>query len=814
MIDAVATDAPPRSVRLDTTLLCLLILVGPQLFGGAAAWSILVIAGIAMLALFAALFIRRSSGTEVVDALTVAMMTAWVWTCVQAVALPYWIARRLQLGSIENLERLQGLSWVGSIPFTISYDPGSTHQQILIGCAVLATFLAARMGGPFTLRPVAIATVASALLLTIEAIIHRGVNAEAVFGVYTPRFAVPKLLTPLMNGNHLGGFSLLGAVVAAALAATSRSRSRTGWILASVACAVTAVLTLSRGAIGALFFGLGAFSAALLVARGRRRQTVLPLAFTGAALAGVALFVGLGPFLRRFENQGFDKLAVAARGLRLLDRSNWWVGIGRGAFSAAFAAEEGSRVRYTHPENILVQWLTEWGVPVAVALFLIVTIAVLNRLRSSTDVLVSGVCIALVALSLQNFVDFSLEMAGIVVVASALLGAAVPAVRSYPRARNGPTVAAVAFLLTFVTLGPRIPGSDAQSIIDNLIRSMQADDQESFQAELQRGLTLHPSEPTLALLAGTYAGSKRHEDAPQWLSIVMQQAPGWAAPHVVAAQLLLNEGRVDQALVEIRAAEQRHAGSGQKLVCTVLARAPLIAHVERAAPDEELRAAFLDRATTCPGATQDLRAEIDAMIMKIEPGRASAALREARRLLSKSQAGEAAALLERAVNDNPTNTSLWSEMIRANLIDGDPARARDALESATRLGVDGRTLTAAKARIHAALGETDEMRATLTRLRGRARGNARLIAQTFTLEAELEASLGNLDEAFSAYEAADGLDPTLGALQHAAVLAVKSGRTAQGRRFYHRLCMREPGGPACAHEKRLDTAQGRGNPAK
>jgi tetratricopeptide (TPR) repeat protein len=294
----------------------------------------------------------------------------------------------------------------------------------------------------------------------------------------------------------------------------------------------------------------------------------------------------------------------------------------------------------------------------------------------------------------------------------------------------------------------------------------------------------------------------------------MQEAPGWAAPHVVAARLLLDEGRIDQALLEIRAAEERHAGSGQATICAVLARAPSMKHVERAAPDGDLRAAYLDRATSCPGATPDLRAEIDTMILQIEPGRPSVALREARRLTARDRAGEAASLLESALTDNPDNASLWSETIRAHLRNGDPEQAREALARAKRRGVDSRTLIAAAARIQAALGEADDMRTTLMRLRGRSRGNARLIAQAFTLEAELEASLGNIDEALSAYEAADRADPTLGALAHAAALAVKAGRVTQGRRIYRRLCLREPRGPACAQEERLGRVSGDSYPTK
>ena len=109
----------------------------------------------------------------------------------------------------------------------------------------------------------------------------------------------------------------------------------------------------------------------------------------------------------------------------------------------------------------------------------------------------------------------------------------------------------------------------------------------------------------------------------------------------------------------------------------------------------------------------------------------------------------------------------------------------------------------AEARVEAALGQTDEMRATIARLRGQSRGEATLIASSFIFEGELEASLGNIDEALAAYTAADVANPESRALRYAATLALKSGRPTRARRIYRTLCMRTPGGPACAQEARL-----------
>jgi tetratricopeptide (TPR) repeat protein len=112
-------------------------------------------------------------------------------------------------------------------------------------------------------------------------------------------------------------------------------------------------------------------------------------------------------------------------------------------------------------------------------------------------------------------------------------------------------------------------------------------------------------------------------------------------------------------------------------------------------------------------------------------------------------------------------------------------------------------LLEAQARVEAALGQTEAMRATLTRLRGQARGEAYRIASSFILEGKLEASLGNIDEALAAYAAADVASPESGALQYAAALALRSGRPTHARRIYRTMCRREPDGRACAQEARL-----------
>ena len=796
------------TIAPDTTLLCATILIAPELFGGAFPWTVVVIAGLSLACLGTALWVRRSSAAPVVDGVFIVMGVAWLWTCLQIVPLPRAIASALGLGSVQNVERLRDLDWGDTIPFTISYDPGSTHLQVLIGVAIVAGFLAARLRGPSGLKPIAMATVASAVLMGLVGFAHEVAGSRVLFGIYTPRFTAIRLLAPLMNSNHLAGFSLLGALIAAGLAAQEGGRpKRIAWIAASMFCTVVVAWTLSRGAIGALLFGLVLLATWLLrSSRSNGRGAVIPAAVVGGAVAGVVAFAGLEPILRRFEKGDVSKLEVAAQGFRLLDGSAWWLGVGRGAFSSAFVGYQGPGDRYTHPENLLVQWTTEWGVLVALALLSVLTLALWKRFRAAKGPLTAAVCVAIFALGLQNLVDFSLEMAGVVVVVAALLGALLPAGSTFPREssrRLSLTLFGI-FVIVLATFGPRVLASDTQTIVDRLTREMHADDGASFEATLRRGLGLHPSEPALAFLAATYAASKRHPDTARWLSITMAEAPGWGDPHAVAARWLLAGRQTDQALIEIREAEQRHPGRGQAVLCAILTRSPRMEYVERASPSEDRRIAYLNATTSsCPGLLPELRTQIDAAILKDEPTHPAAVLRQAKRLSAQERTDEAIALLQQSLEKNAANATLWIAIIRTQLSGGDAAQAQSTLNEARSKGLDDRSLLENQARIEAALGETDAMRATLTRLRGRARGDANLIARSFLLEGELEASLGNIDEALAAYTAADVANPDIPSLQYAAQVALKSGRPTQAQRFYRTLCHRKPGGPACAQEARL-----------
>ena len=226
-------------------------------------------------------------------------------------------------------------------------------------------------------------------------------------------------------------------------------------------------------------------------------------------------------------------------------------------------------------------------------------------------------------------------------------------------------------------------------------------------------------------------------------------------------------------------------------------------YVERASPPED-ETAFLNRTgASCGRLPVELRAEIDAAILAVDPTHAAAALRSARRLTGRGEPERAAAIARRSLDGNPDDLELWLALIRAHLEAGEPEEALAVLEEARGRNLDGRALDEARARVEAGMGQPDAMRATLAKLRGQAMGDSVRIARAFLLEGELEAKLGNIDAALAAYEAADAASPSVPGLHRAASLALSSGRTAHALRVYRKLCLREPGSAACDQEIKL-----------
>src|SRR5690606_18800912 len=100
----------------------------------------------------------------------------------------------------------------------------------------------------------------------------------------------------------------------------------------------------------------------------RRRETLAIVVAGVVGIAALAAYLGLEQTFRDFEQGDYSKLEIARASLPLAG-SFPWAGVGRGAFAPVFVALDPDGSAWTTtPENLLVVWVVEWGVPVAVLL--------------------------------------------------------------------------------------------------------------------------------------------------------------------------------------------------------------------------------------------------------------------------------------------------------------------------------------------------------------------------------------------------------------------------------------------------------------
>lgn len=805
-----------RRVRRAATYLApaalgICLVVSPQLLGGAFGWGVAIIAGLAGIACLAAVWTARRDGLEAsLDLPAGLLLGLLLWTVLQATPLPRAVTEMLQPEAVAMADasaRLIEASPPAWVPLSLS--PGSTRAEIVKGAGIVAAFFAAwllvSLGHR---RRVGQLVALSTLTMAVVALAHLAADAERVFGVYAQMQTASSFLAPLLNQNHLGGFLAMGVPLAIGLGLDERDPGkRLTYLGAATVIGASVLLCVSRGGVAGLVCGLLALGT-LGLARTRKSgdvgTTYATIGAAVAAIAGLGLYVGAEALYRDFEHGDASKLELGANGMALaLDHP--WVGVGRGAFSAAFVSQHGSSVRYTHPENLLAQWTSEWGLVVALGVLALLGWAFVRSIGVSSSWTRLGAAAGVVAIVVHDLVDFALEMAGVAVVAAALLAVVIAPRRRSRRARSaggvrawhGAALAGGGALLATLSWGWSIDRDGPLALQQRLTEQTG----EAFRATLLDAVRLHPAEPVFPLLAGAAAVQEQDERAVLWLNRAMVLAPGWASPHVETARFLARRGRVTQAFLELREAEERQGGRGAALTCTILERRPsAVSELLRVAGDGALASSWLDRVARCLPVEHEATIAIDAHL--IERGGVGARVREARRLTTGEDARGALAVLD-PVRDEP---ELDVQLARAQALTmlNEHDRALRVLERAESLADRPERVLGMRARVEASAGDAEAMRETMQRVRSRARGRGTPLAAAWVAQGRLEQSMGNEGAALAAFMRAHDLDPASPGLANAAALAERTGDLGRALRAYGELC-RGAGdeSPHCAARDRV-----------
>jgi tetratricopeptide (TPR) repeat protein len=787
-----------------------LIALAPQALAGATGWTAAALSAVAVLVAAAVVATHPApSWHGPARSLLVVAAALALATAVQRAPLPRALTTLLQPAAVQHADataRLLRDDQPGWVALTLS--PARTEEALMVALALLSLVVAtATVVAHNGARAVLGAIASSGLLTALVALGHTLARAERVFGVYRPEAAQPSILSPILNENHLAGLLALTATVQVGLALTARrGATRNTWLIASAITIAVGLLSRSRAGMVAVALGPASLAglyflgARLDSGRARRGSAVVVTVLAGIALGA---YVASDSIVAQYRGGIGEKLDLARRGFGLF-LEHPWIGVGRGAFSSAFVQLHGTQFRYEYPENILVQWASEWGVGGLVALATIVRLLLPSALQARTPHR-AGAAIGVLVLGAQNFVDFSLELVGIAIPAVVAGTAVVCGAMGEPRAprarepavleRHAARIALPLVSIVVIALAARVPTRRVEALRDVLLRKATSD------AVVRSAVVGHPTEPQIALLVAWRSVRDGRPDALAWTNRAMQLAPRWTAPHALTALALVRAGSLDQALLEVREVASRDAAAGADLACRLGPVRASEASIFRAAPGGPARREYLERVGAC--LPDEVSRRFDARYLAERPGAVSALVRSARRAISGGHPDIALEHADAALAVAPRSLAALDLRVQALSTLGRHQDALTAIDVALQVAVDPARFLELRARTQQRLGQEDGMRETIERLRGRSGGVPARVSAAFGLLGQLEEQSGNLGRALHAYEEARRIGDAHRYLDAVARVAERVGDRRRAFGAYSQMCSRNPESSACDSARRL-----------
>ena len=345
---------------------------------------------------------------------------------------------------VAQLDLTVQLDPAAARPLTI--DPARTRRGLVVVASLAAMIVGASRlfsvaGATGTARAIAVIGV----LLALTAIIQRPLFTGKIYGFWSPLQSGGSPFGPFVNKNHFAGWMLMAIPVAIGLIRHEVSRGLRGvrpawrarvlWLAspdasrllllvgAAALMTLSLFLTMSRSGMAA-----GALAAVCVVLASRRDEVrgrkIAALAIVSALLVLTIGWVGAGTIATRFSSA--NARSVNGRTMVWKDaievaRTYPIAGTGLNTYNVAmiFYQRFNRPTRYSQAHNDYLQLAAEGGllltVPAAIAIVVFVR-AVRRRFAqetsSSTYWIRRGAVVGLLAIALQETVEFSLQMPG------------------------------------------------------------------------------------------------------------------------------------------------------------------------------------------------------------------------------------------------------------------------------------------------------------------------------------------------------------------------------------------------------------------
>jgi tetratricopeptide (TPR) repeat protein len=734
-------------------------------------------------------------------ALVLALLAAYC--LVQALPLPTWLLAPLAKGNIEvyrGLFEMLGERLPRVIP--LSLDPGASRlEAVRWGAYAIAFALSSGLGARDRASTGAVIVHVSALVIALVTLGHRLAGAETVFGIYAPMGEFARTsIGPLLNPNNLAGYLNLGIFAGLGLMLT-RQPPLVRWFLPlNVALLIGAVVeSRSRGGLVALGIGLLALAPMAWHFRTatedheRKRRTLIVIAATVVVGVGLAALAISPSRLLQGADSGLRKLAMASWVIPLI-RDYPWFGVGRGAFESAFQQYTigPDNLIYSHPENFVIQWAAEWGVPITLGM-LVGLVALLRprALGATRSPVALGALLAAVVLLLQNIVDLGTEVPALCIAALVGLGSCwgnaggVQATEPGRRWRRPGAVlllVGAALTLLSVLIWPVEPVGAARARIDQRLEELEPRDSQQIaglEDELRRTMRAHPADAYFPRLAALVAFRQHDGQALRWIGRALELGPSSGRSHLLLARMLSSSGHESQALLELRLAATYDPGLSAHVAKLALQLSKDVDKLVRTAPQGvtgfqvlvamaaelkdpsalPLRAALLRGAVErAPQSPVPRRHLAKLLLFELERDREGTLCAAERRQDCIHQVEEAAATLERLLPGSPEGVELRGRLLVAT---GRSAEASALLSAACEQFELRRSCLVARLKAAVAQGDLPTTQSATEALANQACQSVEDCADLLGTIADILARAGKRDVALAYYTRAareDGSD--------------------------------------------------------
>jgi putative inorganic carbon (hco3(-)) transporter len=341
----------------------------------------------------------------------------------------------------------------------LSFDPYATRTRLLIVLTCFAAFYFAQIVSQDRRRKkfFIVSLVALGICEAFYGIVQYLTGWQQIF-TYVKKFDLEEATGTYINRNHYAGFlemilpfSLALVFYECAKLRGSRGKSmslrkliaKSGlhslilWLCVSVILSAALVFSRSRMGILAAASSVLVIFALIAISRFHGRTSSLLAAMFIVLSIGLALWIGPGPIVSRFQSVedeyslgGPSRVSIWRDALPLIQHHPWF-GTGLGTFPTAYTSGQTTFLTQfvNHAHNDYLEFAADLGIPAAFVLFasvfLILARAVRAFLFGEGDferVLALGCVGSIVAILLHSFADFNLYIPANALLFSVILG--------------------------------------------------------------------------------------------------------------------------------------------------------------------------------------------------------------------------------------------------------------------------------------------------------------------------------------------------------------------------------------------------------